>query len=132
MFRWAQGLLVLVCCVLPACSALQRIDSQNTVVRSDYSDEKLDRNRYRVSYNGAGYASDAHVDHVLLMRAAELTKEDGNIFFMIYPASYPAKVIKPQFACKFPQYCRTKIVEIFPGFQPNQPAFNANKLLKIS
>lgn len=131
MSRWTQGLLILLCSTLSACSLLQHLDSQNTVIPSDYSDEKLARNTYRVSYNGNGFSSMTHVDHVLLMRAAELTKESGNIFFMIYPAN-PAKVTQPPYACKFPQFCRTKIVEIFPGFHPSQPAFNANELLKIS
>jgi hypothetical protein len=47
-----------------------------------YTDEKLDQNRYRVTYSGSSATNRETVENFLLLRAAQVTDQAGSHFFM--------------------------------------------------
>jgi hypothetical protein len=47
-----------------------------------YTDEKLDQNRYRVTYSGSSLTNRETVEDFLLLRAAQVTQQAGSSFFM--------------------------------------------------
>lgn len=47
-----------------------------------YTDEKLDQNRYRVTYSGSSATSREIVENFLLLRAAQVTQQAGASHFM--------------------------------------------------
>lgn len=137
--RWLKYVLVALCFTLSSCSAWDTITSNSKVLPNRYSVAPLGRNTYIVSYSGVPYVPAAHVDHVLLMKAAELTKESGNTFFMLFPLSYITVFSKNHsdqtrpllYKCQSPEYCKAWIVKIITHPQPDEPMYNANVLLKL-
>ncbi len=47
-----------------------------------YTDEKLDQNRYRVTYSGSSATNRESVENFLLLRAAQVTQQAGSNAFM--------------------------------------------------
>jgi len=47
-----------------------------------YTDEKLDQNRYRVTYSGSSVTNRETVENFLLLRAAQVAVQAGATFFM--------------------------------------------------
>jgi hypothetical protein len=47
-----------------------------------YTDEKLDQNRFRVTYSGSSATNRETVENFLLLRAAQVTRQAGSNFFM--------------------------------------------------
>jgi hypothetical protein len=47
-----------------------------------YTDEKLDQNRYRVTYSGSSATNRETVENFLLLRAAQVTDQAGSHFFV--------------------------------------------------
>jgi hypothetical protein len=47
-----------------------------------YTDEKLDQNRYRVTYSGSSATNRETVENFLLLRAAQITRQAGSNDFM--------------------------------------------------
>lgn len=48
-----------------------------------YSDFKLSEDSYQISFRGNGFTSREEVNHHLLTRAAELTKQNGYRYFIV-------------------------------------------------
>ncbi len=51
--------------------------------RTGFSDQQVERDRYRVFFSGNSYTSRETVERYLLFRAAELTLENGNDHFIV-------------------------------------------------
>ena len=47
-----------------------------------YTDEKLDQNRFRVTYSGSSATNRETVENFLLLRSAQVTQQAGAAFFM--------------------------------------------------
>ena len=47
-----------------------------------YTDEKLDQNRFRVTYSGNSQTNRETVEDFLLLRSAQVTEQSGSHFFM--------------------------------------------------
>ena len=54
-----------------------------TSMGTGYSDRKLDKNRYEISYTANAMTSRQKVKHYLLYRAAEITLDTGNKKFVV-------------------------------------------------
>ena len=52
-------------------------------VTGGYSETQLDKNMFRVRFNGNGYTSSARSSDFCLLRSAELCKENGYKYFII-------------------------------------------------
>jgi hypothetical protein len=141
------GLALLIIFMIAGCSVVREINRQNQVVSSRYADQKHGRNTYLISYQGPVYSTVGHINRILLMRAAQLTIESGNTFFMLFPLSpselrqlpsgkyrnclLPGTLIRV--VNNLPQYCQVLLVKIIPGFsKPAEPAYNARILLKLN
>lgn len=76
------GLVALAALTVSAC-ATQTIYRPIGVdgARTGYAEQRIDRDRYRVSFQGNSITSRERVETALLLRAAELTRESGYDWF---------------------------------------------------
>lgn len=81
MKRFAIVLTGLSALALTACASLAPYGAQRGPGGQGYSEQRIESNRYRVSYNGVGAAG--RVADYALLRAADLTTEQGYDWFEI-------------------------------------------------
>lgn len=68
---------------LSACSTAPSVYAPAEEGRYGYSEQRLENNRYRVSYAGNSATSREKVEDYLLYRASELTLQTGHDYFVI-------------------------------------------------
>lgn len=76
----ASALLAVAGC---ATESTYRPATGSGFARSGYSDRQVEPNRYLVSFSGNSYTSRDTVERYLLFRAAELTVQSGNDYFIL-------------------------------------------------
>lgn len=81
MKRLAIALTGLSALALSACASLAPYGAQQGPSGQGYSEQRIESNRYRVSYNGVGAAG--RVADWALVRAADLTTEQGYDWFEV-------------------------------------------------
>ncbi len=81
MKRLAIALTGLSALALSACASLTPYGAQQGPSGQGYSEQRIESNRYRVSYNGVGAAG--RVADWALLRAADLTTEQGYDWFEV-------------------------------------------------
>ncbi|TFW10844.1 hypothetical protein EGY25_14100 [Brevundimonas intermedia] len=81
MKRLAIALTGLSALALTACASLAPYGAQQGPNGQGYSEQRIESNRYRVSYNGVGAAG--RVADWALLRAADLTTEQGYDWFEV-------------------------------------------------
>lgn len=81
MKRFAIALTGLSALALTACASLAPYGAQMGPNGQGYSEQRIESNRYRVSYNGVGAAG--RVADWALVRAADLTTEQGYDWFEV-------------------------------------------------
>lgn len=81
MKRFAIVLTGLSALALAACASLAPYGAQRGAGGQGFSDQRIETNRYRVSYNGVG--APARVADYALLRAADLTTEQGYDWFEV-------------------------------------------------
>ena len=81
MKRLAIALTGLSALALSACASLAPYGAQQGPSGQGYSEQRIESNRYRVSYNGVGAAG--RVADWALLRAADLTTEQGYDWFEV-------------------------------------------------
>ena len=81
MKRFAIALTGLSALALTACASLAPYGAQMGPNGQGYSEQRIDSNRYRVTYNGVGAAG--RVADWALVRAADLTTEQGYDWFEV-------------------------------------------------
>lgn len=81
MKRFAIALTGLSALALSACASLAPYGAQQGPNGQGFSEQRIESNRYRVSYNGLGAAG--RVADWALLRAADLTTEQGYDWFEV-------------------------------------------------
>ena len=81
MKRLALALTGLSALALTACASLAPYGAQMGPNGQGYSEQRIESNRYRVTYNGVGAAG--RVADWALVRAADLTTEQGYDWFEV-------------------------------------------------
>ena len=81
MKRFAIALTGLSALALSACASLAPYGAQQGPNGQGYSEQRIESNRYRVTYNGVGAAG--RVADWALVRAADLTTEQGYDWFEV-------------------------------------------------
>lgn len=81
MKRFALALTGLSALALTACASLAPYGAQMGPNGQGYSEQRIESNRYRVTYNGVGAAG--RVADWALVRAADLTTEQGYDWFEV-------------------------------------------------
>ncbi len=81
MKRFAIALTGLSALALSACASLAPYGAQQGPNGQGFSEQRIESNRYRVSYNGVGAAG--RVADWALLRAADLTTEQGYDWFEV-------------------------------------------------
>ncbi len=76
----AAGVLVLSAC---ASETSYRPATGSGFSRAGYSERQIERDRFLVSFSGNSYTSRETVDRYLLLRAAELTVQNGADYFIL-------------------------------------------------
>jgi hypothetical protein len=73
----------LVCLAVSACAPeVPYFGPKDADHATGYTDEKLDQNRYRVTYSGSSATPRETVENFLLLRAAQVTQQAGASAFM--------------------------------------------------
>jgi hypothetical protein len=76
--------LAAACCLsLAACSSPSVYAPSTGPHASGFTENRIEADRWRVTYRGGGGASSAQVDDYALLRAAELTLENGYDWFRV-------------------------------------------------
>lgn len=78
---FALALTGLSALALTACASLAPLWRSDGAERAGYSEQRIESNRYRVTYNGVGAAG--RVADWALVRAADLTTEQGYDWFEV-------------------------------------------------
>lgn len=118
-----------------------------------YSEVQLDRNTFRVEFQGNGYTQRQTIETYLLYRCAELTVEAGFDYFIILGSGTEARqetyttpgrfsgtaygdivtgTYRPGQTYHFTKYGAATIIKVFKGEKPadNPAAFDANELMR--
>lgn len=74
---------VLAAMLLTACATIPPYHPVGEGDGYGYAEQKIESNRFRVSFSGNAATSRQAVENFLLYRAAELTTETGNTYFVI-------------------------------------------------
>lgn len=79
----AIGLTLITALALSACETVNPYHPATSARGSGYSDQRLEQNRYRLTFKGDSTTRRADVEDFLLYRAAELTLASGYDYFML-------------------------------------------------
>lgn len=77
--KWAAAAAALV--ALSACATATPYAPAGQGSRYGYAEQQIDANRYRVSFSGNSVTSREQVESALLLRAAEITLQNGGDWF---------------------------------------------------
>lgn len=80
---WRAGAVVLVSLLLAACATGPSPYRAANGDSFGYSEQKIESNRYRVTYTGDSLTDRQTVENYLIYRAAELTLETGHDYFIV-------------------------------------------------
>lgn len=69
--------------MVAACSTVPAYHPASNADRTGFAEQKLDQNHYRVTFQGSLQTSRHEVEDYLLLRAAELTAQEGFTHFVI-------------------------------------------------
>lgn len=75
---------------LGACASVPAYSPAQSANGAGYSDQRIENDRFRVTYRGAPRMSSAEVQDYALMRAAQLTLDNGGAWFEIINADTDA------------------------------------------
>ncbi len=77
--KWAGAVMALA--MLSACATSTPYAPAGESGRYGYAEQRIDANRYRVSFSGNAVTSREQVESALLLRAAEITLQNGGDWF---------------------------------------------------
>jgi len=96
---------VLASAILAGCATMTPYAPAGSSGGYGYAEQKLETNKFRVSFNGNSSTSRQTVENFLLYRAAELTRQSGNDYFVIVEDD--TEIHKSySVSSKFPRYGR--------------------------